>query len=235
MRLYSICVIVTALMFTGNLIAQDIEAKLSGTTDAQGFTVKDNANNTLFTIRGNGKAGLGTASPVFKLSLEKDGGILARGTYGSGATLPSIYGPVMIWYPRKAAFRAGAGSGNWDDAKVGLYSFASGASTTASGGAATAMGGSTIASGAYSTAMGVSTTASGEYSTAMGTNTIASDYYSTAMGYTTTASGYISTVMGYGTTASGKYSTAMGRSTTASGDNATAMGYHTTASGDNSM
>jgi len=245
MRLYSICVIVIALMFTGNLIAQDIEAKLSGTTDAQGFTVKDNANNTLFTIRGNGKAGLGTVSPAFRLSLEKDGGILARGTEGSGATLPSTSGPVMIWYPRKAAFRAGsAESGSWDDAKVGYYSFASGNGTTASGDYSTAMGRGTTASGDYatalsfyttasgfiSTAMGRGTTASGDYATALSLYTTASGYASTAMGRLTTASGDYATAMGYRTIASGEYSTAMG-SSTASARYSTAMGYNTTASG----
>ncbi|NOY05171.1 MAG: hypothetical protein GXO82_00815 [Chlorobi bacterium] len=219
------------LLLVGNLSAQDIEAQLSGATNAQGFTVQDNASNSLFTVRGDGKAGLGTGSPVFKLTLEKDGGILARGTEGSGVTLPSIDGPVMIWYPRKAAFRAGMqDAGSWDDAKIGVYSFAGGSGTTASGSNSIAMGYQTTANGDGSTAMGYQTTASGNSSTAMGAVSEASGISSTAMGYFTTASGIYSTSMGRNTIAKGSTSTAMGYNTTASGSVSTSMGSETTAS-----
>ncbi|MEW5767367.1 MAG: tail fiber domain-containing protein, partial [bacterium] len=150
-----------------------------------------------------GKVGIGTTSPEFRLSIDNDGGILAKGAQGSGATLTtSGAGTRLIWYPRKAAFRAGiVGGSEWDDANIGPYS--------------TAMGGGSIASGNNSTAMGINTTASGQYSTAMGGGSIASGHYSTAMGFSTTASGNSSTAMGDNTTASGQYSTAMGRLVTA--------------------
>ena len=75
----------------------------------------------------DGTIGISTTTvPEFKLSLDSDGGILAKGSYGSGATLSTAgAGTRLIWYPRKAAFRAGKVSGNvWDDANVGAYSAA---------------------------------------------------------------------------------------------------------------
>ena len=37
-----------------------------------------------------------------------------------------------MWYPAKAAFRAGSANTEWDDANIGLRSTAMGANTTAS-------------------------------------------------------------------------------------------------------
>ncbi len=191
-------------------------------------------NTALFIQRGTGNVGIGTTTPEFKLSLDTDGGILAKGTYGSGATLPTAGpGTRLIWYPRKAAFRAGSVDGTqWNDGSIGAYSTAMGYGTTASGDFSTAMGSNTTARGNSSTAMGGSTTSSGYSSTAMGSNTTSSGYFSTAMGYGTTASGDYSTAMGSNTTARGNSSTAMGYGTTASGYFSTAMGYGTTASGE---
>ena len=121
-------------------------------------------------------------------------------------------GKRFMWYPGKAALRAGYVDGTqWDDAQVGTISTAMGVSTTASGAYSTAMGGYTTASGDYSTAMGGSTTASGNYSTALGAGTTASSDYSTAMGLNTTASGNASTAIGSNTTAESGYETTIGR------------------------
>ncbi|MFH1355311.1 MAG: hypothetical protein ABIH19_04090 [Candidatus Omnitrophota bacterium] len=187
----------------GTMYYDDSESQLyicDGTdwvaTGGGGGWTDDGTVVRLTTITDN--VGIGTTNPAFKLSLDSDGGILAKGTYNSGATLPAIgQGSILIWYPYKAAFRAGyAGVGTWSDAMTGVWS--------------TAMGYSTIASADASTAMGGLTTASGAYSTAMGANSIASSFASTAMGSYTTASG--------------PYSTAIGRSTTASGTNSIALG-----------
>ena len=172
-------------------------------------------------------------------------------------------GTRLMWIPSRSAFRAGTvtstGSSYWDAADIGLYSFATGFNTRATGTYTTAMGYSTTASGnfstalgygniaggllsmaigingtaggAYSTAMGLSTTAGGIYSTAMGVSTIAGGTSSTAMGQSTTAGGTSSTAMGLSTTASGAYSTAMGNSTVASGNFSTAMGYRVNTNG----
>jgi hypothetical protein len=167
----------------------------------------------VYTTTSTDKVGIGTSSPEFKLSLDDDGGILAKGTYGSGNTLATAgAGTRLIWYPKKSAFRAGSvGGTEWDDTNVGYYSVAMGDGTTANGQSSTAMGSQTTASAQYSTAMGLSTTASGLYSTAMNYGTTASGQFSTAMGGETTASGYNSTAMGYNTKAESYGSIALGR------------------------
>jgi hypothetical protein len=172
--------------------------------------------------------GIGTSTPAARLHVA-DSSVLfsAIGQANPIPGNPPIQGAGrrMMWYADIAAFRAGyAGGNSWDKANIGVYSFASGRSTTASGDQSTAMGGNAIASGSYSTAIGAFTTASGIISTAIGSSTTANGTYSTAMGANTTASGFFSTAMGYLTTASGFSSTAIGRNTTASGDHTTAMG-----------
>jgi hypothetical protein len=223
---------------------------------------------------GTGKVGIGTSTPDELLSVAgtiesttggfkfpdgttmTGGGIAASGvttttdgfavtgTFGAGTIPVEGPGARMMWYPRKAAFRAGrlfpgvpvCGLGvlcetAWDDANVGQISVAFGFITTASGPRSTAMGSGTTASGIASTTMGAITRASGEASTAMGNSTTASGLASTAMGSATTASGEASTALGQFTEAIGNASTAMGEQTTASGLISTAMGSETTASG----
>lgn len=167
------------------------------------------------------------------------GGFAVTGTQGLGSIPVEGAGIRLMWYPGKAAFRAGrvgfsgvSTGAEWNDASIGSSSIALGVDTEASGIVSTAFGQNTVASGGYSTAMGSSTTAGGAASTAMGSSTNASGNISTAMGESTTASGVFSTATGLSTTASGGGSTAMGHTTTASGIGSTAMGRQTTASGD---
>ena len=118
-----------------------------------------------------------------------DGALLAPRTKQGGAIPAEGGGTRMMWYPDKAAFRAGFVEGDeWNDSNIGPWSVAFGVNTTASGQRSTAMGWGTTASGDESTAMGDFTTASGGSSTAMGRLTTASGIYSTAMGRITTAS-----------------------------------------------
>ena len=179
------------------------------------------------------------------LTVFEDGGFAAYGEVGTG-TIPSEgEGTRVMWYPAKAAFRAGRVDTEWNVNEIGETSVAFGSNTEASGSrstalgngttasafAATAMGEQTEASGRLSTAMGFLTTASDRASTAMGNGTTASGIYATAMGQETEASGWQSTAMGKETKAIGRQSTAMGRETEASGQWSTAMGVQTIASG----
>jgi len=71
-----------------------------------------------------------------KLTIDgNDGGILAKGEFGSGKALTtSGQGTRMFWYPRKAAFRAGYVTNDyWDDANIGNYSFGFGYDNRAEG------------------------------------------------------------------------------------------------------
>src|SRR6185503_12445858 len=100
----------------------------------------------------NLKVGIGTQTPGFRLTLEGDGGMLARGTFGSGVQLSSIttyegLGTRFLWYPRKGAVRGGTvdtyiGSpgDQWNDANIGNYSVAFGRNTLAKGEASVAFG-----------------------------------------------------------------------------------------------
>lgn len=162
-----------------------------------------------FTVTNNGNIGIGTNSTSAKLHIYNDGGIIAEGSVGSGATL-GLAGPgtKFIWYPRKAAIRAGYDAGSeWDDANIGLYSVAFGEGSRASGEASVACNGfSNLSSGMASfLGAGGNNTASGGYSVVGGGNQ-------------NEASGYMSTIPGgYRCTASGNYSFSAGYRAIASG------------------
>lgn len=192
------------------------------------------------TINNQGNVGIGTMGPEFKLSLDNDGGILAKGIFGSGAALPTTgSGPRLIWYPKKAAFRAGMADTQWDDANIGNYSFASGIYTTASGEGSTALGWQSTASGQSSTAIGGSraisagdiaiggnNTASGGGSIAMGVNTVSTGLQSIAIGIASEASGRSATAIGgQDAHANGMGSMALGSAVQASAVNSMAIGW----------
>jgi hypothetical protein len=97
-------------------------------------------------------------------------------------------GTRLMWYPEKAAFRAGAIDGTqWDASNIGDNSIALGRNTKATDNDATAMGYQTTAGANGATAMGNETTASGQGATAMGNETTASGFAATAMGQATIA------------------------------------------------
>ncbi|MGE0635880.1 MAG: beta strand repeat-containing protein [Bacteroidia bacterium] len=201
------------------------------TSDASGNATWEDANGsgTLDYAYDFGGAGLGRTITADAGAVEINGvdGFIATGTLSSGTIPANGAGIRMMWYPGKAAFRAGlAYNLEWDDANTGSASVATGAGTIASGDYSTAMGFETSAIGAHSTALGAYTYAAGTASTSIGLETNAPADYSTAMGYQTTASGDYSTAMGAGSTASGDYSTAIGYQTTASGHAATSMGFN---------
>ena len=123
-------------------------------------------------------------------------GLISTGTFGSGAIAPVGVGTKMFWNPRKAAFRAGGILGSsWDDANIGIYSFASGFNTIASGDGSVAFGGSE-ATGDYSSAFGFGSQAIGITSTAFGNSVRALGAFSTAFGQGNDAIGSHSTVLG---------------------------------------
>ncbi len=202
-----------ALYFSGSALGTASSA--AGWTDSDG---------DVHLTASTDKVGIGTSDPEFKLSLADDGGVLAKGTYGSGATLSGTgLGTCLIWYPKKAAFRAGfAYSTQWDDANIGNYSTCFGHDTKATGDNSLASGFTTVASGNNSTALGAGTTASGLNSTAFGGGgTTASGAGSVAMGENTHAVGHNSTAMGAVTTATAYWSVAMGRYNVGGGDHDT--------------
>ena len=182
-----------------------------------------------------------------RLELNYDGGFHVPGTFGPTTPADSIpatgAGARLMWYPAKAAFRAGrvfdntvSGIGTdgrtfWNPANVGNYSVAFGNNTRASGDVSFAAGINTVASGTNATALGVGTEASGSAATAMGNETTASAANATALGLQTTASGIEATALGSNTVASDERATAIGDKTAAEDFAATAIGSETVASG----
>ncbi len=92
MKVLTMVVLGLLIMSIGILFADDIDVKLSGTGTANGFSVFDNATTpvNLFRVRSDGKIGIGTSTPNFKLDVRGNIGIPASGylnfntTEGSG-------------------------------------------------------------------------------------------------------------------------------------------------------
>jgi hypothetical protein len=116
-----------------------------------------------------GPAGVVSTNSAGAYNLQNNNGYVAEGTYGSGNIPVEGSGTRLVWYPQKAAFRAGSISGTqWDDANIGAYSVAIGQDVRASGDNATAFGLRSIAAQVSSFAAGEDNTASGAASVALG-------------------------------------------------------------------
>jgi hypothetical protein len=182
-----------------------------------------------------GRVGLGTETPLFRLTLDDDGGIYAAGVKDYGTLLPPEYqgaGVRMMWYPRRMAFRAGATDGTeWDEAQIGRWSVAMGRNTIADSDAAIALGEEAEAYGRGSIAAGYGAYALNTGSVALGFFTEAKADYAFATGYQTDALGSRSTAMGGDTIASGSYSLAVGLRAESQGLAAISLGQDTIASG----
>jgi endosialidase-like protein/trimeric autotransporter adhesin len=159
-------------------------------------------------------------------------GFVAEGTLNSGASIGTPGpGTRMLWYPRKAAFRAGqAEQDQWDDANTGKWSIALGLDPQATQDASVALGMFTRSFGEASLAAGKSTFATGAHSFAMGNFANATNADTVAMGQSVTASGVSSVAMGHNVTASGSNTVALGHNASTNnlagsfvfGDNSTA-------------
>lgn len=107
------------------------------------------------------------------MKLQKDGGFIIRGTFNpsyTGAPAQEGSGTRLLWFPQRAAFRAGTIlETQWDGANIGD--------------ASVAIGYNNRASGAYSTAFGINCTAAQMSSFAVGEQNTASGAASVALGY----------------------------------------------------
>jgi hypothetical protein len=134
-----------------------------------------------------------------------DGGLTAGGAAGVGVVPATGSGVRLMWYPNKAAVRAGNvnsfGSTYWDDGNIGSSS--------------AAFGENTRASGQYSFAANLATSATGEASVAFGNNGTASA--DRAFAFNGTASGVGAVAIGSGAQATNDDALAMGPSSIAGG------------------
>jgi hypothetical protein len=189
----------------------------------------------------DGKVGIGTITPKFKLSVYRDfgnlypnGSIIASGTFNSGLILQtSGPGTRLIWYPRKGAFRAGGVDANqWDDdlgagfTNIGNYSVAMGYNSQAAGNFSSVGGGSfnrALATAEYSVITGGdSNTTSGRFTTITGgkLNAASADFSTVIGGNQNRARNQHSTIAGGSVlTVDGQFATMIGGlSSTARGD-----------------
>jgi trimeric autotransporter adhesin len=157
-----------------------------------------------------------------RFRIDSAGGLVAMGTLGIGIIPASGAGYRMMWYPFKAAFRAGGtddgGAGDsWNDANVGFYSWAGGNLTRAGAFGTFAFGDQVVVTGVDGAAFGGSNTVSGTAGFATGASNNCSGFACVAMGFTNTASGQGSIAIGYRVTADANYAVALGHRASANG------------------
>jgi hypothetical protein len=166
-----------------------------------------------------GKVGINTTTPSAMLHV-KDSSVVFTGANPlpnvPGNPPVSVPGTRMMWYPDKAAFRAGQALGQqWNRDSVGIYSLAIGYDTRAFGENSVAVGNLIKADGHYSVALGTNNITSGQQSSALGSFLTTTGFWSTAIGVSNKSTGQASTAIGASTIASGYYSTSTGRGTIA--------------------
>ena len=152
----------------------------------------------------SGNVGIGTDTPTALLHTNGtgtgEGNVLFVGEYkdtSPGDTPVEGAGTRMMWYPDKAAFRAGKVNGvKWDKDSIGVYSVAMGWDSKASGHASIAMGEKSTASGYCSIAIGEECKATALQSVAIGAFSEATGRGAVALGVQTRAPSKFEFVVG---------------------------------------
>lgn len=127
--------------------------------------------------------------------------VIQKGAIGTGSTLPAVQaGANLIWYPRKGAFRAGSvdvnGAAYWNEASIGLNTFATGYNVKASGDGSIAMGRFNFASGVNAVAIGSNLFANSKDGVTIGRGAISDGEGGVAVGHNVKAAGEKSLAMG---------------------------------------
>ncbi|MGE5354677.1 MAG: tail fiber domain-containing protein [Deltaproteobacteria bacterium] len=190
-------------------------------------------NNTeRIRITNTGNVGIGT-TPNANALLHingigtSEGNVLFAGSYKTTPGEPATTGAGtrLMWYPDKAAFRAGNVSGTqWNKANIGIYSVALGQDPTAKGANSIALGQGMFAEGANSVAIGQNSSAYAANSIAIGELITANGINSVGLGRDNWLNGLNATALGASNSANGDYSTVMGNLNGASGKNSLATG-----------
>jgi hypothetical protein len=169
-----------------------------------------------------------------RFRVDSAGGVVAVGELGIGIIPATGAGYRLMWYPFKAAFRAGGtddgGAGNyWDDANVGFYSWAGGNLTRAGAFATFAFGDQVEVTGVDAAGFGASNIVGGTAAFATGASNHACGFGSVAIGFTNTT-GSIG-AGGACAAGNGQGSVAIGYRVTADADYAVALGHRASANG----
>ena len=131
-----------------------------------------------------------------------------------------------MWYPKKAAFRAGyVHSDEWNDVNIGEYSVAIGFETKASGiESCVALGQQAVATQQSSVAIGRGANSAAANASAIGFSTLANGQNSTAIGNDVTSNGNGSMAMGYQSESNGSSSISIGTHTSSDAYRSMAVG-----------
>lgn len=186
-----------------------------------------------------GRVGIGINTALARLHVA-DSCVLFTGS----ATEPDLYttenpplvtGTQMLWYPAKAAFRAGyVQNSEWSRDNTGSFSFATGYNCIAKGTNSFSAGKNNTVNGGSSVAIGESNMASGYSSVAIGNSNNAYADGAVAFGWVNRANAY-ALVAGDNSKADGIYSFALGHLATANGGFSIALGQEVVATGQYGM
>jgi hypothetical protein len=159
--------------------------------------------------------------PGDRFRVDSAGGLVALGQIGVGIIPASGAGWRLMWHPFKVAFRAGYADagGQFDDSKIGFYSWAGGALSSAAGNYAFAMGNQNLAEAQCAVAIGSGNNVWGNAApgagfatcgVALGLNNDVHDQAGVTLGQDNNSDGDAAVAIGYRTTADADYSMAFG-------------------------
>ena len=176
--------------------------------------------------------GIGTTNPLALLHVADSNVLFSGPPSVSGTTLyaPPVSGPGvrLMWYPQKAAFRAGgldsAYGSVWNKDSIGIYSAVFGRNNAATGAYSFAAGNNNVASGNGAVAFNSFNRSIGAASATIGYGNVSAGQYSASIGYRNKAIGYATFCAGSENYADGDYSINMGGGNISSGKYSIAMG-----------
>lgn len=122
---------------------------------AEQLSVGDaNGSAPMINLRGGSAMGPGQHMPAW-FKVFQNGSFVATGNIGTGVSPMQGAGHRTSWDSNKSAFRSGYAETQWDDGKVGQFSWAGGMNSTASGAYSFAFGDSNLAENTASIAIGM--------------------------------------------------------------------------------
>lgn len=233
---YALASAPVAWQLTGNTASA---GQFIGTNDTSRMNFRTN-NVLRATLKGNHQLNIGATANNASLYVVGNDGMVASGTFGSGALSVSGAGTRMVWFPGKGTFRAGTVAGNlWDTANMGANSFAVGYNTTAGINSFCSGYNSEAVDYCFSVGNNCHAQAVGAYpggnSIALGDSSYAVATRSVAIGRGNVTTSTTCIAIGRGNQASGSVSVAMGVGNNSNSNDSYTFGYHAFANGKNGV
>ena len=239
------CVIPPQNLTYATLIGDTLEIDIEG-GDSVRVDLSSLGSNDLDDAYDQGGPGVGRVIQADSGPVEIIGGdgiMVSTAGLGIGTPIPNIPNgtPVMYFSPSKGAFRAGGAANNrWDDASVGVYSWAGGSNSLASapytfawgnGGSATAdnaisLGAGNTVFGVSSIALGTNNQIGGNQAVILGTNSRIDEINTVVLGPNNYARRRGSIIIGEDNTTNGNFEYAIGADNIVSRTNGIVVGFN---------